>query len=322
MQRILTTIIIAVFITGCSVFKPEPQHTKKVLSAVEIVEILSSDEFEGRKPGSEGFEKAGTFVESYFEEIGVAPYFEGTFRDSVRYFNRTSYNLVGKILAKIPTNDYILIGAHLDHLGKIVSPTDSIYNGANDNASGVGFALQLAHQLKQLDLTRNIILAIFTEEESGMNGARHLAKTLHADSINLLYVMNFDMLSAPLSSDSSNVYITGFSKSNFAEIANSASGFEFVKYESADDAYGLFRAADNYPFYEVFHIPAHTISTYDFKNFAYYHHVRDEYAEINLMHYEKLVETCSEMICVFLRFRTPNPAESGQLFPLKTDTCS
>ena len=38
----------------------------------------------------------------------------------------------------------------------------------------------------------------------------------------------------------------------------------------------LFRRSDNYPFYENFHVPSQTVSTFDFSNYNYYHHVDDE----------------------------------------------
>ncbi len=299
-RKIIVAIAIGVLIVGCSVFKPSIKTDKDSQSAVEIVKTLSSDEFEGRKPGTPGMEKACLFVESYFEKIGVEHYFDNTFRDSLTVHNRTSCNIVGKISASEVTNDYILIGAHLDHLGKTRSQNDSVYNGANDNATGVSAVLKIANDLKQRKLSKNIILTIFTEEESGLKGAIHLAKRLKGDGINLRYVINFEMLGKPLISDASKIYITGFRKSNFAEVANKSLGYELIKYESIEDAYGLFQLADNYPFYRVFNIPSHTLSTYDFKNFEYYHDVKDEFEEIDTLHLEQIIDKCSAMILELL----------------------
>jgi hypothetical protein len=49
-------------------------------------------------------------------------------------------------------------------------------------------------------------------------------------------------------------------------------------------AYNLFKRSDNYPFYNEFKIPAHAISTFDFTNFDYYHHVDDEADKMNFEH--------------------------------------
>jgi Iap family predicted aminopeptidase len=296
MRKVIIVFIVGALLTGCSILQIGTQKDKHVLSAIEIVKILSSDEFEGREPGSDGMEKASSFVETHLKNIGIKPYFEGSFRDSLIVSGRISYNIVGKVAAKKETDKYILIGAHLDHLGKTISLEDSVYNGANDNASGVSAVLKIASNLLRHDLNKNVILSIFTEEESGLNGSRHLAKRLKADSINLLYVINFEMLGKPLLSDSSKIYITGFDKSNFAEIANNCMEEEFVKYESIDKIYGLFRLADNYPFYQEFAIPSHTLSTFDFKNFDYYHHVKDEFSEIDTEHLEHIIDKCSEMV--------------------------
>ena len=52
----------------------------------------------------------------------------------------------------------------------------------------------------------------------------------------------------------------------------------------------MFRRSDNYPFYEEFQIPAQTISTFDFTNYAYYHHVSDEFEEMNVPFMTSLIE--------------------------------
>lgn len=274
----------------------EKIDTNLLNQASEIVKVLSSDNYEGRKPGTKGMEKACTFVENYYRQIGVSPYFKDGYRDKVTVNNRTSCNIVGKITASTETDDWILIGAHLDHLGKIKSSQDSVYNGANDNATGVSAVLTIAKNLKSEQLSKNIIFAIFTEEESGLHGAKHLAKRLKTEGIHLQYVINFEMLGKPLTNAPSQIYITGFDKSNFAEATNKALNTEFIKFERISKTYGLFSQADNYPFYQEFLIPSHTLSTYNFKNFDYYHDLRDEFNEIDTLHLNKTIDKCSEMV--------------------------
>lgn len=295
-KKYILVLALSIAIPAFCIDNAEIKSVVDIKSATEILKVISSDEFEGRKPGTIGMEKSCEFVESYLKTNGIDSYFKNTYRDSLTVEGRSSYNIVGVIPASIKTNEYILIGAHIDHLGKISSETDSIYNGANDNATSVSAVLKIASDLKTSNLSKNVIIAIFTEEESGLNGSRHLASRLKAEGINLLYVVTFEMLGTPLSSDPTKVYITGYNISNFAKKMNKSLGYNLIKYEEIDDLYDLFRHADNYPFYEEFNIPAHTISSFDFGKINYYHKVDDEFEQIDTVHFEQIVNKCSAMI--------------------------
>jgi len=72
-------------------------------------------------------------------------------------------------------DEYIIIGAHMDHLG--VSPMGDVYNGANDNGSGTVVIMELARALKQSGLKpkRTIVFALWAGEEQGLLGSRYFA---------------------------------------------------------------------------------------------------------------------------------------------------
>lgn len=53
-------------------------------------------------------------------------------------------------------------------------------------------------------------------------------------------------------------------------------GKELVGFLPQAEEYQLFKRSDNYSFFEEFKLPAQTISTFDFTNYEYYHHVKDE----------------------------------------------
>ena len=274
---------------------------EKLKKTSELISILSSDSLEGRHPGTSGFDKAAQFVENYLKAIEVKPFFNGSYRDSLAVNSSQSFNIVGVIENKKSVDEYILIGAHLDHLGKTDSKTDSVFNGANDNASGVTAVLQIARELKKYKFDKKIIIALFTGEESGLIGSKHLAQRLKSDNINLSYMINFEMIGTPLSSSPGYVYITGFNKSNFAEAANKILNEEFIVYKGAEFSDGLFGSSDNYPFYMEYKIPAHTISTFDFKNDRYFHSVADEYSHLNINHIDSIIENTGKLILGLLR---------------------
>lgn len=277
---------------------------KNLKTTSELVSILSSDSFGGRYPGDSSFESAGKFVENYLKSINVKPFFDDSYRDSFALFSYQSFNIVGVIKNKRSINEYILIGAHLDHIGKMNSQTDSIFNGANDNASGVTAVLQIARELKKYEFNKKVIIALFTGEEFGLKGSKHLAQRLKKADINLSYMINFEMIGVPLSSSPNKIYITGLNKSNFAEIANQILKEEFIIYEGADISDGLFGASDNYPFYVEYKIPSHTISTFDFKNYKYYHSVDDEYSQLNVQHMDTIIKKTSKLILSLLQENT------------------
>ena len=296
MKKLLIIFLFTISLVYC-----QNSDNKKLKTTAELVNILSSDSLEGRYIGDSSFERAAKFVENYLKLIEVKPFFNGSYRDTLTIFRYHSFNVVGIIENRHSINDYILIGAHLDHLGKMDSMTDSIFNGANDNASGVTAVLQIARELKKYKFDKKVIIALFTGEEFGLKGSKHLVQKLKNANINLSYVINFEMIGTPLSSFPENVYITGFNSSNFGEVANKVLGDEFIVSNGAEFSDGLFGASDNYPFYLEFKIPSHTISTFDFKNYKYYHSVSDEYSQLNIQHMNYIIQKTSKLLIKLLQ---------------------
>ena len=293
--------LLIIFLFNISLVYCQNSDNKKPKTTAELVNILSSDSLEGRYIGDSSFERAAKFVENYLKLIEVKPFFNGSYRDTLTIFRYHSFNVVGIIENRHSINDYILIGAHLDHLGKMDSQTDSIFNGANDNASGVTAVLQIARELKKYKFDKKVIIALFTGEEFGLKGSKHLAQKLKKANINLSYVINFEMIGTPLSSFPENVVVTGFNRSNFGEVANNVLGDEFIVSNGAEFSDGLFGASDNYPFFLEFKIPSHTISTFDFKNYNYYHSVSDEYSHLNIQHMDYIIQRTSKLIIKLLQ---------------------
>ncbi len=91
-------------------------------------------------------------------------------------------------------NEYVLISAHLDHLG--VGPAiegDSIYNGAMDNASGIASMIEAAKLLRHKKLGRGVLFVALTGEENGLLGSKYFAAhpTVRFDA--LVADINMDM---------------------------------------------------------------------------------------------------------------------------------
>jgi len=109
-----------------------------------------------------------------------------------------SPNVIGVIHGSDPTlrNEYVLLTAHLDHLG-VGAPVDgdSIYNGAMDNASGVATLLELARALRQGPAPkRSVIVAALTGEEEGLYGSRYFALHPLVPMSRIVAEINVDMV--------------------------------------------------------------------------------------------------------------------------------
>lgn len=257
-----------------------------------LMGFLASDELKGRDTGSEGIEAAAAFIENQFRDFGIKPYFT-SYRDTLTNTKDLAYNVVGLIEGSDPVlkNDYVILGAHYDHIGIVpLKNGDGIANGANDNASGTSTVLEIARFLSgQTPPRRSIIIALFSAEERGLLGSKHLAERLLANGLSLYAMLNFEMTGVPLRGKDYDMYITGFDKSNLAEVSNRYAGSKLVGYLPTAAEYNLFQRSDNYSFYKLFNVPSHTFSTFDFTNFNYYHQPGDENARMDFAHMADLV---------------------------------
>ncbi|WP_085499623.1 M28 family metallopeptidase [Arenibacter troitsensis] len=258
----------------------------------EVISYLASDELQGRETGSQGIELAAEYIETIFKGNGVGPYFK-SYRDTLTNFEKPAYNLVGYIEGRDEQlkNEFIIIGAHYDHIGN-ADPVadDNIANGANDNASGTTTVLEIARYFgKYKNNKRSIIFALFSAEEKGLLGSKHLAKRLKDQNLNLYAMLNFEMVGVPLVGKDYFMYVTGYEESNLADVFNTYAEEKLVGFLPTAKEYNLFKRSDNYPFHLEFGVPSQTFCTFDFTNFDHYHQVGDEVALMDFEHMALLV---------------------------------
>ena len=257
-----------------------------------LVSYLASDELEGRDSGSPGIEKAALFVESIFEKNGVEPYFN-TYRDTLSNFKPVAFNLVGLVRGedKDLKDEYIIIGAHYDHVGIIRSGSDdNIANGANDNASGTATVLELARYFGTYGGNkRSLLFVLFSAEEKGLLGSDHLARLLSEQGLNLYTMLNFEMTGVPMKDKDYLLYLSGYERSNMAEVCNQYAGEKLIGLLKEAKEYQLFQRSDNFPFHKSFGVPSQTYCTFDFTNYDYYHKVGDEAFRLDYVHMSRVV---------------------------------
>lgn len=252
-----------------------------------IMEFLASDDLQGRDSGTEGIDKAADFIAASFVSNGIAPYFE-TYRDTLSNFDKTTFNVVGVLEGSDPVlkNEYIVVGAHYDHIGTLAPENgDVIANGANDNASGTTVVMELAKYFgKERSNKRSIIFALFSAEEKGLLGSKHLAEKLKAENLDLYVMLNFEMVGVPMVNKDHLLYLTGYELSNLAAVGNGYANEKVAGFLPKAKEFNLFKRSDNYPFHTAFNIPSQTYSTFDFTNFDHYHKVGDENEKMDYAH--------------------------------------
>lgn len=269
----------------------------KTISSLEGIEktlkFLTSDETQGREPGTPEMEKVMTYLEQIFVSHQVKPYY-ASYRDQLLNYDKPAYNIVGAIEGTDPQlkDEIVVIGAHYDHIGINAKATgDIISNGANDNAVGATAVTELVKYFAQAkNNKRTLVFALFTAEEKGLLGSYHMAEQMQKEQKNIYFMFNFEMIGVPMKSKEMLVYMTGITKSNMAKKMNEYAGEKWVGYIPVESHYQLFKHSDNYPFYTKCKVPAHTISTFDFENYDFYHHVDDEFEKMDLKHLQKVID--------------------------------
>lgn len=191
MKRLFLIIPLALQL-GCGSVKEAKTVNSQLLKDVEI---LSSDEYEGRKSGTKGSELSRAYLVKRLKEIGVEAHpnlgkYEQNFDIKGRNSTTKGINLVSYVKGK--SEDVIVISAHYDHIGII---NNEVYNGADDNASGVAALLSLAKYFKQNQPNYTIIFALFDAEEVGLQGAKAFVANPPIGLDRIKLNINMDMIS-------------------------------------------------------------------------------------------------------------------------------
>ncbi|MEO5509483.1 MAG: M28 family peptidase [Longimicrobiales bacterium] len=166
---------------------------------MRTIGILAHDSMEGRATGTAGSIKAQKFLEAEFAKRGLKPFLAGKYSEAFKLRgSRTApndsvsaRNIAGVIRGMKNTGKYIVVSAHYDHLGM---RNGSVFNGADDNASGTAAILEVASWFADHEPAHNILIVAFDAEERGDAGS-HAFLAMHkafADSV--LIDINLDMV--------------------------------------------------------------------------------------------------------------------------------
>lgn len=282
-------LMLLMFLFGLSV---QAQEKPKILKE-EVIRIeteLASDKMQGRAIFTPGIDSASVFIEKEFAKIGLS-YFNDlkNYRQEFIAKGKSANNVIGILPGKSKPDEFVIFSAHFDHLGMDGSESDKVFNGANDDASGVTAVIALAKYFKELNTNeRTIIFVTFTGEEVGGFGSRFFSKNMDADKVVAMF--NIEMIGTESKWNKNSAYITGFEKSDFGAILQkNLKGSNFNFYEDPYPREQLFYRSDNARL-AALGVPAHTISTSKMDSEPNYHKLSDEVSTLDLDNMTEIIK--------------------------------
>jgi len=195
-------------------------NTININDLYDHIEILSSDSLEGRETGKPGQKMAAHYIANHFKNIGIPAFKRNTYFQKFKvksqrhvckcddcdltFFKRIfksnqtirGENVLGYIEGTDLKDELIIITAHYDHLGKHDS---LIFNGADDDASGVAGAMEIAEAFmiakkEGYGPRRSILIMPVSGEEKGLLGSEYYTDNPIYPLENTIANLNIDMI--------------------------------------------------------------------------------------------------------------------------------
>ena len=326
-HALLVLPLLAACRSGAPATSPAPA-TLPVAAPVTEAEVarqlgaLAHDSMEGRRTATPGELRAARFIAAEMERFGLEARGDSGYLQRVTLTalvgqngavrlrlglpdsagnlptgeRRTAFNVLGAIPGADPAlrDEVVLVGAHYDHLG--IGPAvagDSIYNGADDDASGVVATLGIAAALKAgPPPKRTILFAAFTGEELGLLGTRwYIARPAYPIERTVAN-LQIEMIGRPdsLAGGAGKGWLTGYERSTMGDILKAA-GSPIVP--DPRPSQNFFMRSDNIAFARL-GIPAHTLSSFNLH--ADYHRPTDEAQAADVPHMTAVIRAAAAMV--------------------------
>jgi len=241
-----------------------------------VLSTLASDEMKGREIGTPENDNAAHYIAALFKENNLEYCTGNSYLVPFNYKGKTVYNVCG--IKKGKTDQYLGFSGHFDHIGTTGKTNgDNIYNGADDDASGITTLVGIADYFKNKKPDFSMVFMAFNGEEKGMLGSTAIStdKTLDPIYNNLISLFNFEMVATESEFGKNAVFMTGDEFSDLAGIfnKNAVNGLRIHPDPYAKEQ--LFYRSDNVSFVKK-KIIAHSISTADMSKIKHYHQVSDD----------------------------------------------
>lgn len=280
--------------------------------------VLAADSLEGRATGTPGAARAARFIAAELRRHGVEPAGGDGYLQSVALARVTMPNgrerlvrlpdhaaldtipaerrvLDANVIGMIPGADpklqgeVVLISAHYDHvgIGRPDASGDSIYNGADDDASGVVAVLEIARALGRGPAPkRTVLFLLATGEEVGLLGTRWFIEHPPVPLDRVVANLEIEMIGRPdsLAGGPGKGWLTGYERSTMGEMLR-AGGIPIVADPRPEQ--NFFMRSDNIAF-AYLGIPAHTLSSFNLHED--YHRPSDDVDKVDFEHMAQVIE--------------------------------
>jgi len=224
-------------------------------------------------------------------------------------------NVVGILPGKSKKNEYVIFSGHYDHLG-VGQPDakgDSIYNGANDDASGTTAVILLARYFsKHNNNERTLVFAAFTAEEIGEYGSQYFSSQFEPSAVMAMF--NIEMIGSPSKWGANSAFITGYERTDMAKILQkNLVGSAFTFYPDPYPEQQLFYRSDNASLARK-GVPAHTISTTQIDIDKTYHTPGDEISTLDMDNMANIIKAIAISSTTIVEGKdTPSRVDATQL---------
>jgi len=285
-------LLLLIIITASPVLKSQVKIQEGQL--LHDLQILANDSMQGRKTGTAGGEKARRYIIKRFGEIGLQAY-QDSFKHpfSIKIGNPQKslqgVNVLGYINGD--SHKILVISAHYDHVG---IKNGNIYNGADDNASGVSALLAIAQYFNQNPPRYTILFAAFDAEEQGLLGSKAFLMDEMIPIENIKININMDMISR---NENYEIYVAGtYHYPQFISMVNSVDLNSPVNILLGHDNPALKEdwtfSSDHGPFHSK-KIPFLYFGVEDHED---YHKATDDFEKIDTEFYHQVVESILKII--------------------------
>lgn len=221
-RDLLHPLLVLVFVlNGCDLFSVDGEHRTladfpvEQSALLEHLSFLAADSLYGREAGTTYELRAAEYVRDEFTGFGLEPGIAGylqTFvleapeRGPVATGSKGSQVVSQNVLATLPgrgtlATEWVVIGAHYDHLGfEMSGDSVVVYNGADDNASGTALLVEAARILSEFVALetgadrRSIMFQAYGAEEIGLVGSFYFTSNPTASVDNIVAMINLDMV--------------------------------------------------------------------------------------------------------------------------------
>ncbi|MEQ9308144.1 MAG: M28 family peptidase [Balneolaceae bacterium] len=265
----VTSSLLILSLIACSPSQNENETNLSVnITSADVethITFLASEELKGREAGTADEAKAANYIADYFRDFGLEPagddrtYFqEFTINTSVLRNphstdttgeKRLSKNVGAMLRGTGDSDEFIIIGAHYDHLGYgefgslYRGEVERIHNGADDNASGTTGLLELAQYFSENRPQTDLLFLAFSGEEMGLLGSAHFADEPTVELEDALAMINMDMIGRM---SEKKLLIFGNGTADKWEEINTAANTDSLDLDLVEDGTG---ASDHTSFY-------------------------------------------------------------------------